>query len=77
MSTARFRVHEHTLPASHIRGYPRSTANSQEDVLQIAIKQYVPIQASDHCAPGVTVIGAHANGFPKVQCRRSMHFSAV
>ena len=65
MSTAFFRVHEHTIQSSHIREYPRATADGQEDVLQLAVKQYVPRETFT-AKSEVTVIGAHANGFPKV-----------
>jgi len=66
MSTAIFRVQEHSLPTSHIREYPRATADDQEDVLQLAVKQYTP-RESFKAKNEVTVIGAHANGFPKVR----------
>lgn len=60
-----FEIIEHTIPAQHIREWPRATAVSQDDVLQIRIKQYKPID-NPHPQPGdVTVIGAHGNGFPK------------
>ncbi|KAK0337013.1 hypothetical protein LTR02_007267 [Friedmanniomyces endolithicus] len=64
MSTALFRVTEHTIPTSHIREYPRSTADDQEDVLSLAVKQYTP-KESFRAQNEVTVIGGHANGFPK------------
>lgn len=66
MSTARFRIREHTLPTSHIREYPRGTADDQEEVLNLAIKQYTPLDAKFEDEGDVTIIGAHANGFPKV-----------
>ncbi|KAG9768386.1 toxin biosynthesis protein-like protein, partial [Aureobasidium melanogenum] len=60
-----FRIVEHTIPAQHIREWPRALAESQEDVLQLAVKQYIP-KDNAHPQPGdVTIIGAHANGFPK------------
>ena len=65
MATGRFRIQEHILPASHIREYYRSTADDQEDVLHIAVKQYTPIEYSLVEQHGVTIVGAHANGFPK------------
>lgn len=65
MSTAHFRIHKHTLPTSHIREYPRATANDQEDVLELAVKQYTPLDQSKADEGDVTLIGAHANGFPK------------
>ncbi|TKA62326.1 hypothetical protein B0A49_05348 [Cryomyces minteri] len=65
MSTSLFTVQEHVLPCQHIRGYPRSTARSQEEVLHIAIKQYTPLDNRQPKPGDVTIIGAHANGFPK------------
>ena len=66
MSTDRFRIQEHSIPGSHIRGYPRATADDQEDVLKIVIKQYTPKDSSTPDEGDVTIIAAHANGFPKV-----------
>ncbi|KAI1158252.1 Alpha/beta hydrolase family-domain-containing protein [Nemania serpens] len=60
-----FHIKEHVVPGQHIREYPRATASSQEAVLSLHVKQYVP---KDNPAPrpgDVTVLGAHANGFPK------------
>lgn len=72
MSTARFKIYEHTLPTSHIREYPRGTADDQEVALNLAIKQYTPLDANFEDEGDVTIIGAHANGFPKVQSLRSL-----
>jgi hypothetical protein len=66
MANGRFRIQEHTLPASHIRDYPRGTADDQEAVLHLAIKQYIPLDSTREDEGDVTLIGAHANGFPKV-----------
>nr|POE47526.1 abhydrolase domain-containing protein mpah [Quercus suber] len=60
-----FEIQEHTLPTCHIREYPHATIEDQEDVLHLAIKQYTPIEKFK-ASQEVTVIGAHANGFPKV-----------
>ncbi|OJJ49363.1 hypothetical protein ASPZODRAFT_1465315 [Penicilliopsis zonata CBS 506.65] len=60
-----FRVVEHTIPCQHIREYPGATANVQEDVLHLAVKQYIPLDNLDPQSGDVTIIGAHANGFPK------------
>ncbi|TKA79379.1 hypothetical protein B0A55_02845 [Friedmanniomyces simplex] len=65
MSAAIFRITEHSVPTSHIREYPRSTADDQEDVLHLAVKQYTPKESSFRAQSEVTVIGGHANGFPK------------
>jgi pimeloyl-ACP methyl ester carboxylesterase len=60
-----FRIVEHKVPASHLREFPRATAVSEEDVLYLAVKQYIPLD-NPHPLPGdVTLIGAHACGFNK------------
>ncbi|KAI9713784.1 MAG: hypothetical protein M1820_000514 [Bogoriella megaspora] len=65
MSSQLFRIQEHILPGQHIRHYPHSTANSQEEIINFVVKQYTPLE-NIHPRPGdVTIIGAHANGFPK------------
>jgi hypothetical protein len=61
-----FKVQEHTLTTSHIREYPRATADHQDDELKLAIKQYTPFDNHDPKPGDVTIIGGHANGFPKV-----------
>lgn len=66
MSSPVFEIKEHTLECQHIREYPRATAESQEDVLHLAIKQYIPLDNLHPQDGDVTIIGAHANGFPKV-----------
>ncbi|KAL0260772.1 hypothetical protein SLS55_004463 [Diplodia seriata] len=60
-----FHVKEHLLPCQHIRSYARATAHSQEDLLHLAVKQYIPIGNPNPKPGDVTIIGAHANGFPK------------
>lgn len=65
MSSAIFNVKEHILPSSHIREYPRALAGDQEDILQLAVRQYTP-KSHGTAKQGITIIGAHANGFPKV-----------
>ncbi|KAI9151770.1 Abhydrolase domain-containing protein mpaH [Paramyrothecium foliicola] len=64
MSTV-FNVHEHVIEASHIREYARATSNTQEEVLKLHVKQYVPKDNADPADGDVTIIGAQANGFPK------------
>ncbi|KXT10852.1 hypothetical protein AC579_1934 [Pseudocercospora musae] len=65
-NTKNFKVQKHKLPASHIREYPRATTDDQEEVFHLAIKQYTPVNpAAGHGKNGVTIIGGHANGFPK------------
>lgn len=60
-----FRVVEHQVPASHIREYTYATANSEEDVLHISAKQYIPLDNPNPRPGDVTLICTHANAFPK------------
>jgi len=61
-----FEIKEHILECQHIREYARATARSQEEVLHLAIKQYIPLNNRQPHEGDITIIGAHANGFPKV-----------
>ncbi|KAF5870716.1 putative toxin biosynthesis protein [Botrytis fragariae] len=65
MSSSYFNVFEHTIPCQHLREYPRSIKTRQEDVLQLAIKQYEPIHKNGLQDDAVTIIATHANGFIK------------
>lgn len=65
MSTSLFRVEQHTLPVSHVREYPTATVD-EDDELQLAIKQYTPLDNRNPTKGDITIIGGHANGFPKV-----------
>lgn len=60
-----FEIREHTLECQHIREYARATVNAEEDVLRLEIKQYIPLDNPNPQEGDVTIIGAHANGFPK------------
>ncbi|KAI0469045.1 Alpha/beta hydrolase family-domain-containing protein [Xylaria cf. heliscus] len=60
-----FHIKEHTVPGQHIREWARATANSQEDVLNIHVKQYTPKDNPTPQPGDVTILAAHANGFPK------------
>lgn len=62
---SRFHIVEHTIPCQHVREYARATSTTQEEVLHLAVKQYIPKDNTDPQPGDVTVIGAHANGFPK------------
>lgn len=67
-----FRIVEHVVPCQHIREYPAATANEQEEPLHLAVKQYIPLDNPNPQPGDVTILAAHANGFPKVwvsQCR--------
>lgn len=60
-----YRVVEHTIPCSHTRGWSRGLANRQEDVLHLSVKQYIPIDNPKPQPGDVTILAAHACGFPK------------
>ncbi|KEZ39459.1 Uncharacterized protein SAPIO_CDS9319 [Scedosporium apiospermum] len=60
-----FIVKEHKVPGQHIREYPHALANSQNDVLYLAVKEYIPRDNQNPQPGDVTILGAHANGFPK------------
>ena len=63
--SSKFRIIEHLVPCQHIREYAQATANEQEDVLQLAAKQYIPLNNLSPKPGDITIIGAHANGFVK------------
>ncbi|KAK1144344.1 hypothetical protein N8T08_005496 [Aspergillus melleus] len=61
-----FKIIEHRLPGQHIREYPHSIQGRQETPLQVAIKQYVPLDAAQPVPDNaVTIIGIPGNGSPK------------
>lgn len=60
-----FEIKEHIISASHIREYPRATTNRQDDVLLLHVKQYTPKSNPAPQNGDISIIGAHANGFPK------------
>lgn len=62
-----FRIVEHQVPCQHIREYPAATANEQEDTLYLSVRQYIPLDNPNPQPGDVTIVGAHANGFPKVR----------
>ena len=62
-----FQVFEHTIPCQHLREYPRATAVDEEDILHLAVKEYVPLSNAEGTSGDVTIIGAHANAFTKVR----------
>ncbi|GAB7365530.1 hypothetical protein MBLNU230_g6603t1 [Neophaeotheca triangularis] len=65
MSSSVFRVQEHKIPGSHIREYPNALANDQEEVVHLAVKQYTPLDNTSTNGRSITIVGAHANAFPK------------
>ncbi|KAF2223157.1 Alpha/beta hydrolase fold-1, partial [Elsinoe ampelina] len=65
MSTSIFAIKEHTVPCSHIRQYNRGTLSGKEERLRLAVKQYIPHDNPNPQEGDITILGAHANGFPK------------
>jgi hypothetical protein len=64
-----FRVVEHTINGAHSREYQTATANGDADRPRLAVKQYIPLDNPNPQPGDVTIIGAHANAFPKVNLR--------
>ncbi|PKY05204.1 toxin biosynthesis protein [Aspergillus campestris IBT 28561] len=64
-SSGPFRVVDHVVECQHIREYPGATAHEQEEELHMAVKQYIPIDNPNPQPGDVTILAAHANGFPK------------
>jgi len=62
MASKHFKIQEHQISC------PQGTLVSQEEVLHLAVKQYIPLDNLDPQPGDVTIIAAHANGFPKVCC---------
>ncbi|KAF2460932.1 Alpha/beta hydrolase family-domain-containing protein [Lineolata rhizophorae] len=65
MSSQYFRVDCHVFSGQHVRGYPHATIDGQEEELKLVVKQYRPFDNLNPKPGDVTIIGAHANGFPK------------
>lgn len=66
MSSDTFHIKTHVFPGQYIREYPSATLDSQEEPLQLHMKQYLPRDASRAQTGAVTIVAAHANGFVKV-----------
>lgn len=62
---SKYRVVEHTSKCSHIREYPRATATHQNEVLQLAVKQYIPLDSPIPQEGDITFVATHANAMPK------------
>ncbi|KAH7144173.1 Alpha/beta hydrolase family-domain-containing protein [Dactylonectria estremocensis] len=60
-----FREVKHTIPGHHSREYVTATINGDDDVPKLAVKQYIPLDNSNPKPGDVTIVAAHANGFPK------------
>ena len=66
MSASLFKIQKHTFVSQHVREYPGAMLESQEAVLQLELKQYTPLSNLNPNPGDVTIIAAHACGFPKV-----------
>ncbi|KAH8726599.1 putative toxin biosynthesis protein [Phaeosphaeriaceae sp. PMI808] len=64
MSVSNFTVTEHRCPCSYIRQFPHGVKD-ENDELQLAVKEYRPLNYLEAGEDSVTIIAAHANGFPK------------
>ena len=72
MSSFIFDVKTHIIPSQYVREYPGATLDDQEAKLLLHVKQYTPREQKDVPSKAVTIIGAHAKGFPKVLLTRTM-----
>lgn len=72
-----YRVVQHTVDCHHSREYVAATANGDADRPRLAVKQYIPLDNPDPRPGDVTIIAAHANGFPKVREARQPSFNSV
>ncbi|KAJ5165826.1 hypothetical protein N7492_006122 [Penicillium capsulatum] len=62
-----FQVIEHTAQCQLCRERPGAVKPGHESQLKLAVKQYIPLDNLSPKEGDVTIIGAHANGFPKGQ----------
>ncbi|KAL7912858.1 Alpha/beta hydrolase family domain-containing protein [Trichoderma velutinum] len=60
-----FRVIQHTVKGCHTREHIAATANGDADTPRLSVKQYIPLDNPMPKPGDVTIIGAHANAFPK------------
>lgn len=61
-----FRVVEHTIRCQNVRERAGAVFDGHQNDLRLAVKQYIPLDNPHPQEGDVTLIGAHANGFPKV-----------
>lgn len=73
MTSSFFSITEHTIPCQHIREYP-SAVKDDHTALQLAIKEYRPLNNLDAEPGSVTIIATHGLGFPKVLATKVLHF---
>jgi hypothetical protein len=62
-----YRVVQHIVDCHYTREYVAATANGDDDRPRLAVKQYIPIDNPNPQPGDVTLIAAHANGFPKAR----------
>lgn len=72
-TVSQFKVVEHTISCAHTREYAAATAFGDDDRPRLVVKQYIPLGNLNPLVGDVTIIGAHANGFPKVRPVSSYH----
>ncbi|KAJ5263440.1 toxin biosynthesis protein [Penicillium angulare] len=64
MASTKLKVIEHSIPCQSIREYHRAGKRDSPS-LQLAIKQYIPLNNTTPGPDDVTIIAGHANGIPK------------
>lgn len=62
---SRWLVIEHTIPASHVRGFARGIIDEEKHRLRLSVKQYVPRTTRDPAPGDPTIIFAHGVGSSK------------
>jgi hypothetical protein len=60
-----FTITSHTTRTQHTRDRPAGAERGRHNDLRLHVNQYVPRDNPNPKAGDVTLIGAHANGFPK------------
>lgn len=60
-----FRIVEHIVRTQHTRDRPAGAERGRDNDLRLHVKQYIPTSNPDPKPGDVSIIGAHANGFPK------------
>ncbi|KAL3259186.1 hypothetical protein ABHI18_005440 [Aspergillus niger] len=60
-----WKIVEHRVPCQHVREYPAATTVTQESVLYLAVKQYIPLSNINPRPGDATIIVASGGGFGK------------
>jgi hypothetical protein len=60
-----FTINSHVVRTQHTRDRPAGAERGRDNDLRLHVKQYVPKGNPNPKTGDVTIIGAHANGFPK------------